>query len=266
MDEFSRAAKTFYDNNAETYDEQFASATWSQISTPLTFSQIKLLLKPGICILDAGGGTGRWAERILQTSSVTIFVLDISLNMLEKSRIRLSPFKEAYHIQGDISSLPFKSRIFDVILAELDVISYCVQPEKALEEIYKALKGGGFLHLSVDSLFTVIRSSLISKEIDETQHIFESGVFSFSVDNLILYSHAFTPDSLCRILEKIGFSIKNIQGNPIITHLLPPEKRRSILCNEEECMKLLELEEKLSKCPSLIGNSIHIEVTAQKVV
>ena len=186
--------------------------------------------------------------------------------MLKKSRIRLSPFKKVYHIQGDVSSLPFKPRIFDVIIAELDVISYCTQPEMALEEIYKALKVGGFLHMSVDSLFTVIKSSIISNEIDETQHIFESGVFSFSVDDLTLHSHAFTPESLCNILEKTGFSINSIQGNPIITHLLSPEKRESILSDEKECMKLLKLEEKLSKCQSFIGNSIHIEVTAQKVV
>ena len=266
MDEFRRAAKIFYDHEAETYDKQFTSPVWSKISTPLTFIQIKSLLKPGMCILDVGGGTGRWAEKILQTADVTIIVLDISSKMLEKSKIRLSPYQNADLIQGDICSLPFEPQTFDLALAELDVISYCFHPKDAVKEIYRVLKTKGFFHMSVDSLYSMVRTYVASEEIEKAEKICETGVFSFSVDDHILHSHAFTPDTICELLEKTGFNIHDIRGNPVLTHILPLEKRKSILSNDKTCRKLLELEKKLSKCLPLIGNSLHIEVTAHKEV
>ena len=63
-------------------------------------------------VLDAGTGTGRWAEA-LQDRDLSVVGLDVSRKMLEQARTR----GVSTTVQGELGRLPFRDRAFDHALA-----------------------------------------------------------------------------------------------------------------------------------------------------
>lgn len=93
-------------------------------------------------ILDAGCGTGMNLKCIQDMGEA--YGLDISKNALRLSKSRgLSSL-----ICGSADRLPFKSNLFDLILA-LDVIEHIEEDLLAIEELNRVLKPGGHLIITV---------------------------------------------------------------------------------------------------------------------
>lgn len=54
--------------------------------------------------------------------------------------------------QGDVTAIPFPDQTFDAVMC-IEVLEYVATPEKAIAEIYRVLKPGGMLVLSVPFMF-----------------------------------------------------------------------------------------------------------------
>lgn len=101
-------------------------------------------------------------------------------------------------IHADVHSLPFKKNDFDIITS-VEVLEHLENPQKALEEIYRVLRPGGFMILGQDTNSLLFRSVwwLWSKwkgSVWENSHI-----------------SCCRPDDLFKLVKKSGFKIKNVE-------------------------------------------------------
>lgn len=108
----------------------------------------KLLLKDEEKILDAGCGPGYYLELISKIISpkTKLVGLDLDEEALKTARKRVGMKVELK--KGNIYHLPFSENIFDwVILSE--VLEHLEDDKKTLREVYKVLKPGGHLLITV---------------------------------------------------------------------------------------------------------------------
>ncbi len=97
-------------------------------------------------VLDLGTGSGYFAFylRSILSSSANIIGLDIDSKLLHLAKKKASEMKlEVNFKKGDIDKLSYKSESFDLITEQL-VLLHLENPAKALGEIYRCLKKGGY--------------------------------------------------------------------------------------------------------------------------
>jgi SAM-dependent methyltransferase len=100
--------------------------------------------------LEIGCGSGEMLYELLKRN-FKVVGMDIAPGMLRASRKFLQqrlPAKKAGLLQGDIEHLGFPDETFDLIVAA-GVIEYLGTDEKLMPELYRVLKPGGVLILSV---------------------------------------------------------------------------------------------------------------------
>ncbi len=96
-------------------------------------------------ILDAGCGTG--SNIIFFNQFGRTYGIDISSVATKFCRTR--GIKNV--VTGDVSKLPYKSNFFDIVSC-MDVLEHIENEEKAIKEIFRVLKPGGALILTVPAL------------------------------------------------------------------------------------------------------------------
>ena len=131
-----------YNQLAPEYDDRWAGYLKSTHDVALR------MLQPAQkdLILDASGGTGLFAHRLLSYvgTNAKFTVLDISDKMLEMARTRLSNYNGVSTIWGDVHSMPFESGKFSKIVS-LSAFHYYNKPDKVLSEFYRTLDDNGTL-------------------------------------------------------------------------------------------------------------------------
>ncbi len=104
--------------------------------------------------LDIGCGSGAYLERLLEMG-YEVTGIDISEGMLDASRRRLginSDKSDLVHLMlGDIESLPLPDAEFDVVIC-IGVVGYLFMDDRALSEIRRVLKTGGYLLLYLSNI------------------------------------------------------------------------------------------------------------------
>ena len=149
-DEITSGAYRFnYDEIAAQYASKVDSAPYNALyERPAMLA----LLPPleGLRILDAGCGSGWYAERLIERGA-RLDAIDASAAMVDFARARLEKngLLETAKLQvADLSDrLPFDDDVFDGIVSPL-VLHYMRDWRPALREMRRALKGGGWLQLS----------------------------------------------------------------------------------------------------------------------
>lgn len=93
-------------------------------------------------LLDAGCGTGRLCQKILNHKSVRVYGVDYSTPML-KQAIRKCSSKNAFFIQYSLDKpLPFPDSFFDGIVC-IHVLYALKNPLFTLKELHRTLKANG---------------------------------------------------------------------------------------------------------------------------
>lgn len=97
-------------------------------------------------ILDVATGTGSVAKALHRAGAQDITGIDISLQMLEvgKKRLTASETKHIRMLQADAEHIPFSDNTFDVVTVAYGVRNF-ENLEKGLSEIYRVLKPGAQL-------------------------------------------------------------------------------------------------------------------------
>ena len=120
-----------------------------------------LLIPKGLSnILDLGGGSGNFGRQ-LKTTNNTVFNLDMTTE-------RFARDFEVRHIVGDMLSLPFKNNYFNVVLARA-ILHHTPKLDKALTEVQRVLKPGGFLLIEEPGAFNPV-ALVVRKTISTTKH------------------------------------------------------------------------------------------------
>jgi SAM-dependent methyltransferase len=134
-------------------------------------------------VLEAGCGTGHFAQELAHRYQWPMFPLDLGWEGLEYGKglgiNRLT--------QGDIQTLPYSDAAFDAVVS-MDVIVHMPRGEelKPMQEFHRVLKPGGFLALRASAL-DVLRSQ-------HSQHAMER--------------QRFTRSRLVQLAENSGFNVR----------------------------------------------------------
>ena len=151
-DEIASGAYRFnYDLIAAQYAANVDSAPYNALyERPAMLALLPQL--EGLRILDAGCGSGWYAERLIERGAI-LDAIDASAAMVDYARERLeksglaSRSNATFKVQDLADPLPFEHDVFDGIVSPL-VLHYMRDWRPALKEMRRVLKPGGWLQLS----------------------------------------------------------------------------------------------------------------------
>ncbi len=162
-------SKTQYDSNTNqpiTFNRFWKATGWGP-------DEMK-----GNYILDAGCGSGRFAEISLKTKGIVV-AIDFS-NSVDAAYDNLSKYDNLFLIQADIYNLPFKLESFSYIYS-LGVLQHTPNPKKSFDSLVKFLKPEG--KICVDLYWKRLKTMLHTKYLFRpiTKKINKKKLFNFIV-------------------------------------------------------------------------------------
>jgi malonyl-CoA O-methyltransferase len=122
-------------------------------------------------ILDAGAGTGSAIPTLFKRyKKAQLVALDLSENMLNKSRQHGNFLRSHHLVCADIEKLPFADNVFDLVFSSLS-LQWCNDLNAALLEAKRVLKPGGLYVFSTFGPDTLkeLRSSWAA--VDNVNHV-----------------------------------------------------------------------------------------------
>lgn len=141
--------------------------------------------------LDLGCGNGEVSEALGQLLGATVVCTDISSVAVKQCRAR---GLEAHQVELGVTPLPFENASFDLVFMT-EVLEHLFFPDRALSEINRILRPGGYLLLSTPNLACLPNRLLLPLGIQP------------------LFSEVSEHKVLGRRLPAFG------QGNPTVGHL-----------------------------------------------
>ncbi|NCC49975.1 MAG: class I SAM-dependent methyltransferase [Spartobacteria bacterium] len=164
--------------------------------------------------LDVGCGPGYTIIPLLK-KGWDITGMDISPEMLERAKKNISDAgldaSQPHFLQGDIEKLPFEDHQFDS-LACIGVVEYLREDDKALSELWRVLKPGGTLVISIRNKMCLFRlwDAFIPLRKNIRAMLAKFGLYGGKAyldkkfrDGIWYKKHA--PNAFCRTLAAIGF-------------------------------------------------------------
>jgi ubiquinone/menaquinone biosynthesis C-methylase UbiE len=102
----------------------------------------------GGAVLDVGTGPGvLLVELAARRPDLRLTGIDLSADMIAAATRNLHPFAERASARvGDVTSLPFPDRSFDLIVSSLS-LHHWDHPEAAVPELARVLRPGGRVHI-----------------------------------------------------------------------------------------------------------------------
>ena len=116
----------------------------------LTVDPERLLLRPGMRVLDAGCGRGRHCHALALAGVIAVGV-DLSLDDVRAARDEwsaIAPDMPCVVARADTARLPFADGAFDRVVCS-EVLEHLPDWQAALAELDRVLKPGGLIALSV---------------------------------------------------------------------------------------------------------------------
>ena len=182
-----REVAKYFKEKAAQYDDVDTQAYW-RLSDTLLWDLIGRVverdLPQGFCFLDAGGGTGRWTERLLLAfpgaSGVTF---DMSADMLEVAARKKRKFPVSMQDRwetklGDLHELDMPRR-FNLVLCTHNVLGFALEAKLVLARLIAATKPGGVFILVVPNAYHGIYFNVSQFDLHEADRIAEDDLGKF---------------------------------------------------------------------------------------
>lgn len=261
--------KDYYDRHAKSYDYELEQPYW-KLSDEITWHNIQKFLpkKKNALILDAGGGTGRWAIKLAKLG-YNVILTDISEGMLEVAKQNIEKLKLSEKIKlkkVDIRNMKcFRSNFFDMAIAEGDVVSYCLNAEKAIKELSRVVKKNGIVIVSVDNKYAFIRGYASIGDMKNVRDVIKTSKTLFPpFEREQFKTLLFTPEKIKNLFKKNKLKPIRIIGKPVLLGGLSLKEKNKLLSNKKIFNDILELELKYCDKKFLIGCGDHIEIVGKK--
>lgn len=213
----------YFKNKADKYDLVENQVYWKLSDTILwhTFKKVVLSkLDKNFSFLDAGGGTGRWAFKVLtEFENSTGEICDISTEMLAEARKKVvENNKNRINFQQqdlhDLSIYPKEK--FDVVFNFHNVLGFVQSPEKVLSEFSRVTKKGGYVISFVPNLYHTLFFNVFQGKSENLNSIINEMTGRFTTD--MPFINLFTPDSLMELYKKTNLDLTLLTGFPILIY------------------------------------------------
>ena len=145
MKTFEAEWRARFERFARTHANEAEVSGWSEAGLRrrvMLFTSLlpSLCLPPGARVLELGCGAGTYVQLLAGLGHRPVG-LDYSLPSLSRAR---AADPEGRYLAADAYSLPFGDQSFDLVMS-IGVLQTLSQPERALDEMTRLLRGGGLL-------------------------------------------------------------------------------------------------------------------------
>ena len=261
------ASRRYHDRVARQYDHIYDDPYWA-FHDELTWRAIKPHLPRDLAApcLDLGCGTGKWGLKLLKSGFATTFV-DHAAAMIERSREKITELgpkaRKATLLVADIVDLSaLASDQFSLTVAMGDPLSICSDAHAAAREMFRICKAGGVVIATADNKLAALDFYAQQGKLDELEEFVRTGrTHWLTADQREQFElTTFTPLSLRKLFEKVGFTVVDVTGKTI----LPIRQHRHLLEQPEAMERLLQVEASLAKDASTAARAGHLQITARK--
>ncbi len=262
-----------FDKYAEGYSSNdFAPARYDTSRAAMSFADDitwhflnKYLPKhKSIMILDAGGGDGYWAQKIVQRGYKNIVIADISQGMLNEAKKRFAKLKTNHNVtfvRSDITNMrEFETATFDYVFSQYDAISYCMKPAQAIKELGRVAKKHAHIVASLDTKFRRVPELIQAEKIDEAEQLLKTNI-SYDYD---FPQHNLTYEELTEYFTKAELTVIEVIGAPVFMHQVDEQILEKLETDPKIRNRLLKMELAHCRNRSLINFAGHLQVVAQK--
>ena len=227
-------------------------------------------MNPDALVLDAGGGTGRWAIRMARKGCKVILV-DISEGMLKiaAEKVKKEGLQNEITIkEGDITKTDYADETFDMILCEHALFLF-EEPDTIIKELKRILKRKARLIVSVHNRYVQSLVSLPEKpslnKIDDALNILLRKRYGSMTENGEVKIYTWTPDEFRTMLERNGLHVENIVGKGVTMPLrISKELFMKKDYPDDLFNKLLQFELTLCEKPDALALAGHLQAITYK--
>jgi len=261
----------YYDEKSEDYDELF-SMLYYRVFDAITWKYLEpyLPVNPNALVLDAGGGTGRWAVRIAKKVRKVV-LMDISEGMLKVAakRIRQENLQDNVAIKkGDVTKTGYANETFDLIFCEHTLFLF-KEPDVPLKEFNRILKKKARLVVSVHNRYVQSLACLSDNpNVDNLQNALKTLLrekHSYMTENDEVKIYTWTPNEFQDMLKRNGFHVEKIIGKGMT---MPLRISKDVFMKKKYSESLfngiLHLELALCDKPDALALAGHMQAIAHK--
>jgi len=255
--------KKYYNEKAPTYDAEsellyyrvYDTVTWR-------YTEPYVPKDPKAIVLDAAGGTGKWAIPIAKCGPKVV-LLDISDEMLEVARQKIEQQGLQGRVtieKGDTRKLDFADETFDMVFC--DHALWLIQEQKeTIKELVRVLKTDHPIILSGQNRYVLSLSLMVDAD-------FAFKILSNEAQFLmrgLLKAYPVSPDEFRHLLERNGVKTEKIIGKGMTMPLaLPREKYWTKDYTQEFLEKVLKIEFGLCDKPDALALAGHLQAIGYK--
>ncbi len=215
-------------------------------------------------ILDAGGGDGYWADKLIALGYHNIVLSDLSRGMLEQAKKKLAKAKTDHDIafvKSDIVDMKeFQSCLFDYVFSQYDAVSYCLEPRSAMKELARVAKPQSYVIVSLGTKFRRVSELIEAGLVDEAEKLLTTSI-SYDFD---WPQYNLTWEELADHFEAAGLEVVEVVGAPVFMHRVKTETLEKLEKDTETRQRLLKME--LDHCTnrSLVNFAGHLQMVGRK--
>jgi ubiquinone/menaquinone biosynthesis C-methylase UbiE len=201
--------------------EGFYEAAYWKLSDELIKELVRrhLGVTAGSQVLDAGGGTGRWARWLAEEFDTAVTIADKSPRMLAEAERNVAHLGERVtRVECDLEdATQLPDRHFDAVLSTYGVLSFFDDPAAAFRTLYRVLKPGAYGLLMSHSLTNALHSKIHRDGAgpEELQSILDTGVVKWAPH--VPQLRVFRAADLRRLATDAGFEAPAVFGVTCLT-------------------------------------------------
>jgi ubiquinone/menaquinone biosynthesis C-methylase UbiE len=267
-----KEVKLYYDEEGKSYDEIF-EALYFKVYDAVTWKYLEPYVPtdPNALVLDAGGGTGRWAIRMAR-KGCKVTLMDISEEMLKVAAKRVEEEGLEHRIitkTGDITKTGYADENFDMILCEHALFLF-KEPDILVKELKRILKKKARLIISAQNRYVhslvLMPERPSSNKVKDAFNILLRKKYRTMTKHGKVKIYTWTPNEFRRMLERNGFHVEKIVGKGATMPLrISKELFMKKKYPEDLFNKILQFELTLCEKPDALALAGHLQAIAYKL-
>ncbi|MFE5732531.1 class I SAM-dependent methyltransferase [Streptomyces sp. NPDC056528] len=215
----------YFREKADGYDRVDEQVYW-RLSDELLWEAIERYVLPALPrggrLLDAGGGTGRWTDRLLGARpDLTAVLYDLSPDM--SGHAREKAVKNGYAdrltiVNGDLMNVAedLAGHSFDLVISFHNVLGFVAEPTEVLRQLSTLMAPGSQMALVLPNRYHAAFFNIMVGNLEEAESavVDRSGRFTPDMPSM----HLFTPTELQGDLAGVGLHTVVRTGFPVLVY------------------------------------------------